>query len=124
GDKTMPQLVLKRTEDNEIAGHEFWSSDGSTIWYDHNYRNTPGKHFLEGKNIATGEITRYPITPPFGSIHYTNSPDGKFFVADGGTIQDHPEQQAMFILVPEDGALRPIKLCSMAHNDYKAAEPN
>jgi oligogalacturonide lyase len=124
GDGSQPQLVLKREEDNEIAGHEFWSSDGSTIWYDHNYRGTPGKQFLEGKNLATGQITRYPITAPFGSIHYTNSPDGKFFVGDGGTNKAHPEQQAMFILVPEEGKLRPIKLCSMARNDYKAAEPN
>jgi oligogalacturonide lyase len=124
GDGSQPQLVLKRTEDNEIAGHEFWSSDGSTIWCDHNYRNTKGKEFLEGKNAATGEITRYPITAPFGSIHYSNSPDGKFFVCDGGTNKDHPDLQAMYILVPENGKLRPTKLCNMAHNDYKAAEPN
>ena len=29
----------------------------------------------------------------------------------------------MYILVPDGGALKPIKLCNMAHNDYKAAEP-
>jgi oligogalacturonide lyase len=120
----IPQLVLKRTEVNEIAGHEFWSSDGSTIWYDHNFRNTPGKDFLEGKNLSTGEITRYPIKPLFGSIHYTQSPDGKFFVCDGGTRRGAPEQQAMFILVPENGELHPTKLCSMARNNYTDAEPN
>ena len=119
-----PELVLKRTEENEIAGHEFWSTDGSTVWYDHSYRKTPGKQFLEGKNLATGQITRYPIKAPFGSIHYTQSPDGKFFVADGGTNKEHPERQGMFILVPEHDELRPIKLCSMEHNNYKDAEPN
>jgi oligogalacturonide lyase len=120
-----PQLVLKRTEVNEIAGHEFWSSDGSTVWYDHNFRNTPTKHYLEGKNLATGAITRYPITAPFGSIHYTQSPDGKFFVCDGGTNKKDPSQQAMYILVPQqNGTLKPIKLCNMKHNDYGAAEPN
>lgn len=119
-----PQLVLTRTEPGEIAGHEFWSTDGSTVWYDHNYRGTPGRQFLEGKNLATGGITRYPITSVFRSIHYTQSPDGKFFVCDGGTNKDHPEQQAMFILVPENGGLRPIKLCSMARNNYADAEPN
>jgi oligogalacturonide lyase len=124
GDGSQPQLVLKRTEENEIAGHEFWSSDGTITWYDHNYRNTKGKQFLEGKNVATGAITRYPITPPFGSIHYTNSPDGKFFVCDGGTNKANPGAQAMYILVPENGKLRPIKLCNMAKNDYKDAEPN
>ena len=124
GDGTAPQPVLKRTEDNEIAGHEFWSSDGSVVWYDHNFRHTPGKQFLEGKNLSTGEITRYPITSPFSSIHYVQSPDGRFFVADGGTVKGHPEQQAMFILVPEHGQLRAIKLCSMARNNYTDAEPN
>ena len=124
GDHSAPQLVLKRTEPDEIAGHEFWSTDGSTVWYDHNYRGTPGRQFLEGKNLATGGITRYPITSVFRSIHYTQSPDGKFFVCDGGTNKDHPEQQAMFILVPENGGLRPIKLCSMARNNYADAEPN
>ena len=124
GDGSQPHLVLKRTENNEIAGHEFWSSDGTTAWYDHLYRKTPDKHFLEGRNVATGEITRYPIVPPFGSIHYTNSPDGKFFVCDGGTNKLDPGQQAMYILVPEKGTFRSIKLCNMAKNDYKAAEPN
>ncbi len=119
-----PESILKRTEENEIAGHEFWSTDGATIWYDHLYRQHPDQHFLEGKNVATGAITRYPITAPFGSIHYVQSWDRKFFVGDGGTNKEHPEEQAMFILVPENGKLRSIKLCSMEHNDYKAAEPN
>jgi oligogalacturonide lyase len=123
-DHPVPQNILKRTEVNEIAGHEFWATDGSAIWYDHNFRNTPTKHYLEGKNLTTGAITRYPITPPFGSIHYTQSPDGKFFVCDGGTVRGNPEQQAMYILVPDNGKLNPIKLCSMAKNNYTAAEPN
>ncbi|HBF35346.1 TPA: hypothetical protein DDW35_12365, partial [Candidatus Sumerlaeota bacterium] len=119
-----PQLVLKRTEDNEIAGHEFWSADGTITWYDHHYRNTKGKQFLEGKNVTTGEVTRYPIGAPFVSIHYTSSPDGKFFVCDGQSNKKNPQEQAMFILVPEKGKWRSIKLCNMARNDYKAAEPN
>jgi oligogalacturonide lyase len=124
GDQSEPQLVLKRTEEGEIAGHEFWSSDGSTVWYDHSYRKTPGKHFLEGKNLAMGKITRYPITSEFRSIHYTQSPDGKFFVGDGGAVKADPAKQGMFILVPEGGRLRPIKLCDMERNNYAAAEPN
>jgi oligogalacturonide lyase len=121
---TTPQLVLKRTVDGEIAGHEFWGVDGSTVWYDHNFRGTPGgKHYLEGKNLATGAITQYPITAPFGSIHYVQSPDGKYFVCDGGANRD-PSLQAMYALVPDNGKLDPVKLCSMAKNNYKDAEPN
>jgi oligogalacturonide lyase len=28
------RLMHKRTMENEIAGHEFWSPDGTTIWFD------------------------------------------------------------------------------------------
>jgi oligogalacturonide lyase len=118
-----PQLVHKRTEVNEIAGHEVWSTEGTTAWFDHNFRNTPSKHFLEGKNISTGEITRYPIAAAVGSIHYTQSPDGKFFVGDGGK-RPNVAEQAMYILIPEGGKLRSVNLCSMAKNNYTAAEPN
>lgn len=123
-DDPKPEKMLVRTEDGEIAGHEFWASDGKAIWYDHDFRGTPGRQFLEGRTLAGGDITRYPITSEFRSIHYTQSPDGKFFVCDGRTRKEHPEQQGMFILVPKDGELQVIKLCSMADNDYKAAEPN
>ena len=33
-DGTHNTLVHKRTMEMEIAGHEFWSADGKTIWYD------------------------------------------------------------------------------------------
>ena len=112
GEDSPLQLVLKRTEANEIAGHEFWSSDGSTIWFDHNYRQTPGKQYLEGENVTNGNTVRYPISSPFVSIHYTQSPDGRF-AGDGGTVKNHPERQGMYILIPDNGMLRPIKLCSM-----------
>ncbi|XHR27672.1 MAG: oligogalacturonate lyase family protein [Chthoniobacteraceae bacterium] len=124
GNRAQPEIVHPRTEENEIAGHEFWSTDGQTIWFDHNFRNTPGKAFLEGKNLATGAITRYPTNAFGGSIHYVQSSDGKFFVADGHAFKGDPQKQAMYILVPENGNLRQIRLCSMSKNDYAAAEPN
>src|SRR4029078_1792423 len=33
-DGTGRRLMHARTMDMEIAGHEFWSADGRTIWYD------------------------------------------------------------------------------------------
>jgi oligogalacturonide lyase len=119
-----PRNLLTRTQPGEIAGHEFWASDGASIWYDHNFRGGPGGHWLEGKNLATGVVTRYPISPEFASIHYTQSPDGKFFVCDGSPNKKDPSKQGMFILVPKEGKLEATKLCSMAKNDYKEAEPN
>jgi oligogalacturonide lyase len=69
-------------------------------------------------------VTQYPITAPFQSIHYTQSPDGKFFVCDGGSNPGDPSAQAMYALIPDNGKLDPIKLCSMAKNNYTDAEPN
>lgn len=124
GDNSDPRLILKRTEKNEIAGHEFWSSNGKMIFFDHDFLNTPGKHFLEGKSVVDAKTIRHPIHKLFQSIHYTQSPDGKFFVCDGGSRRN-PKDQGIFILVPQSsGELTAIKLCSMAHHDYKAAEPN
>jgi oligogalacturonide lyase len=132
GDSSGPRLVLKRTEENEIAGHEFWSSDGKMVFFDHNYRKTPGKNYLEGKSIEGSDSVQFQIEPLFKSIHYTQSPDGKFFVCDGGP-RPNPKDQGMFIIVPKPGQagagtgvkeFESVKLCSMAGHNYKAAEPN
>ena len=49
-----------RQMDMEIAGHEFFSADGKTIWYD---LQTPKSEvfWLAGVNLATGERTRYAV---------------------------------------------------------------
>ena len=53
-----PRARQMRT--GEIFGHEFWSHDGKTIWYD---LQTPrGEDFwLAGYNVETGERTRYHL---------------------------------------------------------------
>ena len=67
----------------EIAGHEFFSSDGRTIWYD---LQTPRSEvfWLAGYEVATGHRTWYHLQREHWSVHYTMSPDGKLFVGDGG----------------------------------------
>jgi len=52
----------------EIFGHEFWSSDGKTIWYD---LQTPrGEVFwLAGYEVATGKKTWYHLERNEWSIH-------------------------------------------------------
>lgn len=67
----------------EIAGHEFFSADGRTIWYD---LQTPrGEDFwLAGYEIATGKRTWYHLQRDEWSVHYNISPDGKLFSGDGG----------------------------------------
>ena len=82
-DGTDQRLMHKRTMDMEIAGHEFWSRDGKTVWFD---QQTPrSKEFwLSGVNIQTGAKIRYKIERDQWSVHYNVSRDGKLFAGDGG----------------------------------------
>ena len=52
----------KRTMDMEIDGHEFWSWDGKTVWFD---LQTPRSQvfWIAGVNIATGKETALPHRP-------------------------------------------------------------
>jgi oligogalacturonide lyase len=72
-----------RTMDMEIAGHEFWSFDGKTIWYD---LQTPRSQvfWIAGVDVETGRRTRYPIARDAWSVHYNVSRDNTLFMGDGG----------------------------------------
>jgi len=124
------KLVYKPAA-GEIVGHEFWSTDGKAVWFDDEFRDGSGKRFLASKNVETGELIKLPQSPEMYSLHYTPSPDGKFFVADGTARKADPASQAMYILTPtidktspEKSTLAAVKLCNMAKNDYGIAEPN
>jgi oligogalacturonide lyase len=82
-DGSQQRLLHKRTMDMEIAGHEFWSHDGKTIWFD---LQTPrSKEFwLAGVNVETGKEIRYKLERDWWSIHYNVSRDRKLFAGDGG----------------------------------------
>jgi len=75
--------VHPRTMDMEIGGHEFFSNDGRTIWYD---LQTPRSlvFWLAGYEIGTGKRTWYHHERDEWSVHYNISPDGKLFAGDGG----------------------------------------
>jgi oligogalacturonide lyase len=75
--------VHKRTLDGEIAGHEFFNGDGSTVWYD---LQTPRSEvfWLAGYNVKTGARTWYRHDRSEWSVHYNVSPDGTLFAGDGG----------------------------------------
>jgi oligogalacturonide lyase len=77
------KLIHQRTMAMEIAGHEFWSADGKTIWYD---LQTPrGEDFwVAGYNVTTGARTRYHLQRDEWSVHFNVSPDNRFFSGDGG----------------------------------------
>ncbi len=92
------KLIHQRTMTMEIAGHEFWSADGKTIWYD---LQTPrGEDFwvagcevgpassLQTSNQA-GKMpaplrTWYHLQRNEWGVHFNVSPDGTLFSSDGG----------------------------------------
>jgi oligogalacturonide lyase len=82
-DGTGLQLIHKRSMDMEIAGHEFFSADGRTIWYD---LQTPksGVFWLAGNDLETGARTWYHLERKEWSVHFNASPDGTLFAGDGG----------------------------------------
>jgi oligogalacturonide lyase len=131
--------IHKRTMEMEIWGHEFWSHDGKTIWYD---LQTPrGEVFwVAGANLETGERTWYHLERDEWSIHFNLTRDEKLFCGDGGDPGQVARAQNgrwIYLFRPErlpnrgvedksfvrPGVFRSEKLVNMAKHDYKL-EPN
>jgi oligogalacturonide lyase len=132
-------LIHKRTMIMEIAGHEFWSADGKTIWYD---LQTPRSEvfWLAGYNVETGARTWYHLERNEWSIHFNVTRDGKLFCGDGGDpgqVAKAPNGRWIYLFHPEltrdnstlgtgliqPGVLRAEKLVNMAKHEYHL-EPN
>ncbi|MEK7954243.1 oligogalacturonate lyase family protein [Luteolibacter sp. Y139] len=132
-------LVHKRTMAMEIAGHEFWSADGKTIWYD--LQVPKGQVFyVAGYQVETGERTWYHLDRNEWSIHFNTSRDGSLFCGDGGDsgqVAKAPDGRWIYLFRPEmihssgaesaglvrPGVFRAEKLVNMSKHDYKL-EPN
>jgi oligogalacturonide lyase len=136
------KLIHQRTMIMEIAGHEFWSADGKTIWYD---LQTPrGEDFwVAGYNVESGKRTWYHLQRDEWSVHFNVSPDNALFSGDGGDdrmvahagngkwlylfrpelISDKSEGNIDIKNLIQTGVFRSERLVNMAKHDY-ALEPN
>jgi oligogalacturonide lyase len=135
--------IHHRTMNMEIEGHEFFSADGRTIWYD---LQTPRSEvfWVAGYEIATGKRTWYHLSRSEWSVHFNMSPDGKLFAGDGGgpTSVAAPENgQWIYLFRPEmvpdrtnnelpqskdliqPGFFKAEKLVNLARHNY-SLEPN
>lgn len=124
-DGTQKQLMHKRTMDMEIAGHEFFSADGRTIWYD---LQTPKSRvfWLAGVEIASGKQTRYQVAREHWSVHFNIAPNGRLFAGDGGgpsSVAAPGNGQWIYLFTPRKGELHVEKLVNLARHDYRL-EPN
>jgi oligogalacturonide lyase len=136
------KLIHQRTMVMEIAGHEFWSADGKTIWYD---LQTPrGEDFwVAGYGVADGKRTWYHLQRNEWGVHFNVSPDGTLFSSDGGDdkmVAHAPDGKWLNLFHPvmnidkspdtintasliQAGAFHSERLVNMAKHDY-ALEPN
>jgi oligogalacturonide lyase len=130
--------IHTRTMTMEIYGHEFWSADGKTIWYD---LQTPrGEDFwLAAYQVDSGERTWYHLQRNEWSIHFNVTRDGKLFCGDGGDpgqVARAPDGEWIYLFKPEliadrgatkapitAGVLHAEKLVNMSKHQYKL-EPN
>jgi oligogalacturonide lyase len=134
--------VHQRTMAMEIAGHEFFSADGQTVWYD---LQTPrGEDFwVAGYEVATGRRTWYHLQRNEWSVHFNVAPGGQLFSGDGGDdkmVAHAPDGKWLYLFRPEllpdlsgpdldssklihTGVFHAERLVNMAKHDY-ALEPN
>lgn len=127
-DGTALRKVHQRSMVGEIAGHEFWSPDGKTIWYD---LQTPRNRifWLASYDVLSGERRQYAVRPDQLSVHFNIAPDLATFAGDG-TYSSRwislfkpvlTEKPAPGLIAP--GELETERLVDMAHQDY-TLEPN
>ena len=119
------KLMHKRTMDMEIAGHERFSPDGKSIWFDLQQPRSV-TFFYAGADIKTGKEIKYSLTRDEWSIHFTISPDQKLFAGDGGDpgqVAKAKNGEWIYLFTPEGDSLHAEKLVNMSHHNYKL-EPN
>jgi oligogalacturonide lyase len=138
-DGTQIRKIHTRTMAMEIFGHEFWSHDGKTIWYD---LQTPrGEDFwLAAYDVDTQARRWYHLQRNEWSIHFNVTRDGKLICGDGGDpgqVAKAPDGQWIYLFRPElrkneglddptfvqPGVLRAEKLVNMSKHQYRL-EPN
>ena len=138
-DGSQLKKIHSRTMEMEIWGHEFWSADGKTIWYD--LQIPRGEDFwLAGYEVDTGRRTWYHLQRDEWSIHFNVTQDGKMFSGDGGDpgqVARASNGQWIYLFRPElipnrgtadpnlvrPGVLRAERLVNMARHNYRL-EPN
>ncbi|WWC73352.1 uncharacterized protein I206_107319 [Kwoniella pini CBS 10737] len=138
-----PQRIHERRMNMEIAGHEWFSHDGKTVWYD---LQTPrGEDFwVAGYEIKTGKRTHYHLERNEWSVHFHSSYDNSLFCGDGGDsgmVAHAQDGMYLYLFKPKripdvaglkspnagnlivPGSFESKKLVDLSDNDYRL-EPN
>ncbi len=121
-----PRLMHKRTVEREIAGHEFFSPDGKTIWFDLQVPRSV-TFYVAGVPPTGGAETRYQLTRDQWSIHFNQSPDGRLFAGDGGDstqVARARDGRWIYLFRPSGDHFEAEHLVNMQHHGYRPLEPN
>jgi oligogalacturonide lyase len=118
--------VHPRTVPMEIAGHEFWSWEGKTVWFDLQVPRSE-TFFVAGVDVKSGKETRYSVERDQWSVHFNISRDGKLFAGDGGApnmVAHATNGKWIWLFTPQtNGTMRAEQLVNMHEHDY-SLEPN
>ena len=130
-DGTSMRLMHTRTIDMEINGHEWWSWDGRTVWFD---LQTPRSEvfWIAGVNMKTGAEVRYHIERDWWGVHFNSSRDDTLFASDGGDASQvaysTDGKWINLFRVQPDGTVTREKLVNMSRHNYVTGrggvEPN
>jgi oligogalacturonide lyase len=124
-DTKQVKLMHKRTMDMEIAGHEWFSPDGKTIWYD--LQQPRGEtFFVGGTDVNTGKEIKYQLDRNQWSVHYNISPDEKLFAGDGGdstSVAKAQDGKWINLFIPDGDHFKFERLVNMKYHQYHL-EPN
>jgi oligogalacturonide lyase len=118
--------IHTRTVEGEIAGHEFFSPDGRTIWYDLQIPRSVTFH-LRGVEVASGKARDFGLARNDWGIHFNVSPDQTLYASDGGdSSQVARTREGLWInlLRPRGDSLVSERLVNMRHHGYRRDEPN
>ncbi|RYF91394.1 MAG: hypothetical protein EOO03_01450 [Chitinophagaceae bacterium] len=117
--------VHARTMPMEIAGHEWFSKDGKTIWFDLQ-QPRGATFFVAGYVIASGKEIKYELQRNEWSVHYTSNNDNSLFAGDGGdtgAVAKAKDGKWIYVFKPEGNKFISEKLVNMIDHRYKL-EPN
>ena len=130
-DGSRMRLMHQRTMDMEINGHEWWSWDGTTVWFD---LQTPRSQefWIAGVNMETGRTIRYPLQRDWWGVHFNSSRHDTLFASDGGDpsqVAYAPDGMWISLLrVQPNGTVTREKLVDMSRHSYVTGrggvEPN
>lgn len=124
GDKVPPKLMHKRTMDMEIWGHEGFTPDGKSIYFD---LQTPRsvQFWFVIQDLATDQQTRYRLDKNEWGIHFYVSHDGKMFASDGsdpGQVAFAPDGAWINLFhIQPGGTFTREKVVNMSKHNYVTA---